>query len=118
MTAGRPFFALLGTALISTGGQSAWCAGDELDALLGRLRSDSPAELQKVQRLAESDRASALRFLQERYGGSPSKTAPSKIPVEASKKTPAPPEKSGALLPGRGEQFEKIETIRVGDFSV
>jgi hypothetical protein len=97
---------------------------DDFDGLLERLRKDNPAEAAKVEQLGKSDRASALRFLRDRYGANSVKDSK---PQQGNKEKPgaaptAPPiEKKptgGATLAPRLEPFEKIETLAVGEFSV
>src|SRR5262245_15264164 len=81
------------------------CQQDGYDALMARLKKESPGEYEKVLTL---DRRDALEFLRRRYGG-----------ANASEK--APPTKEAAkapLLPERFEQFTAIETVDVGGVSI
>jgi len=88
---------------------------DEFDSLLDRLRLESPGEYDKVRTLAEKDRASALRFLQARFGKGAPQTVPTKQPEQTppSKELVAPQPQ-----PARIERFTRIETLQVGGFSV
>lgn len=90
----------------------------ELTAMLERLRLENPGEYQKVQRLAETDRDSALRFLRGRFGGAPPKIMPSKVPADPPNEAPAASGKLPGLLPSRRERFEKFDTIQAGEFAI
>ncbi len=98
---------------------------DDYDDLLDRLRRDNPAEYEKVKSL---DRATGLRFLQERYSRQGDKKEEKKQPVgdksqPKGDKTPVTNvgEKKTAQprpLPARVERFTIIETIQVGEFAI
>lgn len=94
-------------------------SADEYVKLLERLRRENAGEYDKVVELAKTDRASALRFLRERFGTKGEKTSSEKKPETPA--LPAVPKKgkpADAPLPARQEQFTVIETIHVGDLSV
>jgi hypothetical protein len=117
------FFAPAGRVHGSDKIPSAPVREDDADALLERLRMENPGEAAKVQQLLQSDRASALRFLRNRFGDrgkdSPSATSPkSKPPVKTPAITADKQPSNAATLPVRLEPFEKLETLVVGEFSV
>ncbi|MBI3882144.1 MAG: hypothetical protein HY301_19050 [Verrucomicrobia bacterium] len=96
---------------------------DDFDALLERLRQESPGEYAKVRQLAERDRASALRFLRQRFGGTSAPISAKPGPDKPPAKSPATadslkPPAAAPPLPARHDRFEKIETINVGEFTV
>jgi hypothetical protein len=85
---------------------------DEFAVLLERLRKENPGEADKVVQLAKEDRASAMRFLRDRFSAKEDKIGAAKKPEnEAGKPTKSP-------LPARRERFNVIETIQIGDFSI
>jgi hypothetical protein len=115
---------------------------DEYDSLLERLRGENAGEYQKVKQL---DRETALRFLREKYGkDSPTKKPDNPKPGQPDKPKTGQPDKpktgqpdnrkteqpdnrkteqpdnrkTGQPAPPRLEQFTKMDTLRVGDFSI
>src|SRR5262245_50810446 len=79
---------------------------DEYGALLERLRLESQGEYAKVIRL---DRETGLAFLRERFAKKQAGCAPGSGKPAKEKPTAPPP---------REESLERIETIRVGGFSI
>jgi len=92
---------------------------DEFTVLLERLRKDNPGEHDKVVELAKTDRASALRFLRERFGKKGEKPGADQKPgTDAVKPGSTKDKPVGVLLPARTERFTVIDTVQVGEFSI
>lgn len=89
---------------------------EEFAVLLERLRKENIGDYGKVVKLAREDRASAMRFLRERFGEKPGGNGAghklSDEPVLGHKVAAFAP------LPARQEPFRVIETLRVGEFSI
>jgi hypothetical protein len=97
-------------------------AGDgELNAQLERLRKESPREFDKIQELLKVNRKAAEQFLRERFSAAPKNSkqpVPTTSDVQADNFAPAKRNARAVALAQRTEQFTKIETLSVGEFSV